>query len=66
MESNEINKDEIITFLARELQSAREQLNFYVPLIENNSELNKLLEEIKTLRLENASLRIKMVEKGIE
>lgn len=66
MESNEINKDEIISYLARELQAAKEQLAFYVPLIENNSDLNKLLEEIKELRLENVSLRMKIVEKGLQ
>jgi hypothetical protein len=62
----QIDKDEIITFLARELQAAKEQLAFYVPLLEHNSDLNKLLEEIKTLRIENVTLRMKIAERGIE
>jgi regulator of replication initiation timing len=66
MESTEMSKDEIISFLARELQTAREQLNFYVPLIENNSDLTKILKEITELRIENSTLRIKLAEKGLQ
>lgn len=61
-----MSKDEIISFLARELQTAREQLNFYVPLIENNSDLTKILKEITELRIENSTLRIKLAEKGLQ
>jgi regulator of replication initiation timing len=61
-----IDKDEIISFLARELQAAKEQLNFYVPLIENDTDLAKLLEEIKELRLENVSLKMKLAEAGLQ
>jgi len=66
MESTEINKDEIIVYLATELEAARQQLNFYVPLIENDTDLAKLLEEIKELRLENVHLRMKLVEAGLQ
>lgn len=61
-----IDKDEIIAFLARELQAAKEQLNFYVPLIENDTDLAKLLEEIKELRLENVHLKMKIAEAGLK
>lgn len=66
MESADINKDEIIVYLARELQAAKEQLNFYVPLIENDSNLAKLLDEIKELRLENVNLKMKLAEAGLQ
>jgi|688.fasta_scaffold1400233_2 hypothetical protein len=66
MESTEINKDEIIVYLAKELEAARQQLNFYVPLIENGTDLTKLLEEIKSLRLENVQMRLKLAEAGLE
>lgn len=65
MESNEFNKDELIVYLARELQTAREQLDFYVSLIEKNTDLAKLLEEIKTIRLENVQLKMKIAEAGL-
>lgn len=66
MESTDISKDEIIVYLARELQAAKEQLNFYVPLIENDSNLAKLLDEIKSLRLENVNLKMKLAEAGLQ
>lgn len=66
MESTEINKDEIIVYLAKELEAARQQLNFYVPLIENDTDLAKLLDEIKSLRLENVHLRMKLAEAGLQ
>lgn len=66
MESTEINKDEIIVYLARELQAAKEQLNFYVPLIENDSNLAKILDELKELRLENVHLKMKLAEAGLQ
>lgn len=66
MESTEINKDEIIVYLARELDSARQQLNFYVPLIENDANIAKVLEEIKALRLENVQLKMKLAEAGLQ
>lgn len=66
MESTEINKDEIIVYLARELDSARQQLNFYVPLIENDTNIAKVLEEIKALRLENVQLKMKLAEAGLQ
>lgn len=65
MESTDLNKDEIIMYLARELQAAKEQLNFYVPLIENDTDLAKLLDEIKSLRLENVHLKMKLAEAGL-
>lgn len=65
MESDDINKDEIIVYLARELQAARDQLNFYVPLIENDTNIAKVLEEIKSLRLENVQLKMKLAEAGL-
>lgn len=65
MESDDISKDEIIVYLARELQAAREQLNFYVPLIENDTNIAKVLEEIKSLRLENVQLKMKLAEAGL-
>lgn len=65
MESDDINKDEIIVYLARELQAARDQLDFYVPLIENDTNIAKVLEEIKSLRLENVQLKMKLAEAGL-
>lgn len=65
MESDDISKDEIIVYLARELQAAKEQLNFYVPLIENDTNIAKVLEELKSLRLENVQLKMKLAEAGL-
>ena len=39
---------------------------FGVPLIENDTDLAKLLEEIKELRLENVSLKMKLAEAGLQ
>jgi len=61
--NNEINKDEIIMFLARELEAARTQLSFYVPLIEHDNDLGQILNELTALRNECAQLKIQISEK---